>query len=328
MIGTTPVPPAPADAGPVRWHRPLVLLAAVTALAAVSFTVLSLVDDQQVTGVDRWLKPWKFAVSIMVYSLTVAWMVRLVRVHRRTATVAAGVAAVALGVEIAIIVTQAGRGTTSHFNEDSALDGALFGVMGLSIVAVWLATLALALVLLREDLPGAGLAVGLRWGLGIAVFAMLAGVLMLDPLHEMLQVAAGGPDAPGAGGHTVGAADGGPGLPLVGWSTTDGDLRVGHFVGMHALQLLPLAGWLLDRSGRWSDAQRRGLMRVAGGGWLGLVLIVLWQAVRAEPLLRPGLLTLSAVALLALAVLGLALAITRRRQPADAHRPGVTSPLS
>ena len=50
--------------------------------------------------------------------------------------------------------------------------------------------------------------------------------------------------------HTVGATDGGAVLPVVNWSKQYGDLRIAHFVGVHALQLLPLFGFFIARQNR------------------------------------------------------------------------------
>jgi hypothetical protein len=37
------------------------------------------------------------------------------------------------------------------------------------------------------------------------------------------------------------------GVPLLGWSTVGGDLRVSHFFATHTMQALPLAGLVADR---------------------------------------------------------------------------------
>ena len=133
-------------------HRPLVVLAVSTGVLAVVLLPVMALDDRQLLGVSVWLKPWKFAVSIAIYALTVAWMVTLLHTGARLARAAATLAAVALGIEITLITVQAARGVPSHFNTQTALDSMLFNLMGASIVSAWVATLVLALLLARPRL--------------------------------------------------------------------------------------------------------------------------------------------------------------------------------
>jgi hypothetical protein len=101
------------------------------------------------------------------------------------------------------------------------------------------------------------------------------------------------------GAHTVGAPDGGGGLPVTGWSTTGGDPRIPHFLGMHALQVLPLLLWALDAAAvrrplLRDPLVRYRLVRTAAGAASGLLALVTWQALRGQPLLTPDLLTWAA----------------------------------
>jgi hypothetical protein len=105
------------------------------------------------------------------------------------------------------------------------------------------------------------------------------------------------------GGHSVGVPDGGPGMPITDWSTTGGDLRIPHFVGMHALQALPLLALLLGILARrvtlLRDVQVRvGLIRTGAAAYTGLVGLVTWQALRGQPLIHPDVLTLTALIVL------------------------------
>jgi hypothetical protein len=50
--------------------------------------------------------------------------------------------------------------------------------------------------------------------------------------------------------HTAEAPDGGAGLPVTNWSKQNGDLRIAHFSGMHAFQILPLIGYYLTNNAK------------------------------------------------------------------------------
>jgi hypothetical protein len=126
-----------------------------------------------------------------------------------------------------------------------------------------------------------------------------------------------------SGAHTVGVEDGGPGLPVVGWSTVAGDLRVGHFIGLHALQSVPILGILLIRfAPAWlRPSDRVRLIITAGLAYIAITLLATWQALRAQPLLRPDALTLGALAAILLAAGAVAAGVMLRARRADPGTP-------
>lgn len=261
-------------------RNPLAVLALV-ALGLLGVALVGLiVDPTVITGRPAWLKPAKFAVSFVAYGVTLLWILSFVQGHRRLVGAISWGTAVASLAELAIIAGQAARGRASHFNEASPLDAALFSLMGLFIVLLWVMALLAAVMVLRQRLTDPVLAWGLRAGLGVTSLGMLLAVPMLV-----------------IGGHTVGAPDGGPGLPIVGWSTIAGDLRAGHFLGLHAMQALPVIGWLLSRARlAWLPTTHRvALVAVASAGYAGLAVALTWQALRGQALFGPDELTLSAL---------------------------------
>src|SRR6266478_9615156 len=195
------------------------------------------VDHRIITGAPAWLKPAKFAISVSVYCFTFVRLLGFVENRPRLARFAANVTVVSFIVEMTVILTQAARGTTSHFNLTNPLNSFLWLTMGAFIVVVWMMNLLLAIVLTFERIPNRPFAWSLRLGLLVSLVGMAAAFLMVRPTpNQMTAMAAGrGPHIVGA--HSVGVADGGPGLPVVGWSTAGGDLRVAHFVGIHAMQV-------------------------------------------------------------------------------------------
>jgi uncharacterized membrane protein YqjE len=166
----------------------------------------------------------------------------------------------------------------------------------------------------------------LRFGIGITIVGMAQAFLMTNPTAMQLAGWQAGEPITIIGAHSVGAPDGGAGMPVTGWRSDAGDLRVGHFVGLHALQVIPLAWVWLQRRRHLAERQRTALVTVAGLGYLGLTVLITWQALRAQPLLRPDALTLGALALLVVASAVAAWLVVRVRPTGDAFASGEREP--
>ncbi|MFD9498492.1 hypothetical protein [Streptomyces sp. NPDC060035] len=292
---------------------------AVTAVVAV---VGILVDDRVVAGAPIWSKPFKFAVSFVPYTLTLAWMLTLLTRGRRTGWWAGTVVALACLGEMVIITGQVVRGKRSHFNNETPFDAMLYSTMAVTVVILWAGTLAIAVLLFRARIADRASAWAVRSGVLIALVGAGLGFLMSQPSAQ--QRAAGDLDtADVIGAHSVGVPDGGPSMPLTGWSTTGGDLRIPHFIGMHALQALPLFLLALivlaPRIARLRDPRARlRLVLVASGTYAAVVALVAWQALRGQPLIHPDGATLTAAALILAAAAAGAYAALRPAVPLTA----------
>lgn len=312
-------------------NRPLTVTVILMLLALAGALVGLIVDPRVITGAPAWLKPLKFAISISIYSATFIWLLGFVQGRRRIVRIVAWVTTAGLVIEMALIAMQVVRGTTSHFNISTPFNGAVYYIMGMTVVCVWTANLILGIVLMRQRFADPAFAWALRLGVLISFVGMSVAFLMTaGPTNAQRAAAKAGDGMPIVGAHSVGVADGGPGIPILGWSTVGGDLRIPHFVGLHALQLLPLFGWLLIRYGtRLRPASRTALVWIAGLGYLGLVGLLTWQALRGQSIVHPDARTLTAAGLLLVAVIVASLIavvgapgrLATRRAP---HRPVVS----
>ena len=287
-------------------------VAAVMALLALFALVARFVDPREITGLSPWDKPLKFALSTILYAVTWSWLIAQLQRGRRLASALGTVIAVALFVELAVIAGAAAVGATSHFNVATSVNTAMWSIMAAMITVLWLATFVAVVILLRNGLGDSARTAAIRLGAIISVAGLALGYLMTSPtaaqLHDFQGI---------AGAHTVGMADGGPGLPVLGWSTVAGDLRIPHFVGMHALQAIPLFLIALELLSRRATVLRDVVVRtrlvvVAAAAYSAVVAVVTWQALRGQSIVQPDAATVALGAGIALLALGSAAVVVIR----------------
>ena len=284
----------------LKHTKSLFWLAVICVVVAVALIPLWILDSRELLGVSVWEKPIKFYISVAIFSFTYSWLSSFLTRGGRWVRLTGLVIAVSLAVEIVIILAMASLGETSHFNVSTPSAIAIWSIMATFISIVLFSTVFISLMILFQKQQEFNLKLALALGSINTAVGMGLAYLMTWPTAAQLANYQGI-----AGAHAVGVSDGGPGLPFLGWSTVAGDLRVGHFFGLHSIQV---AAILLAISLMLPLAFRIPLIVVGNITWLGFVGLVTWQSLRAEPFASPSETTLVGYAvLLSVAALSFAL---------------------
>jgi hypothetical protein len=234
------------------------LLCLVFALFCLIMTRLS---NVQVYNVNAWYKPLKFAFSTFLFVWAMAWYCYYlpnfnIKLFNWSVIIL-------LGFEIAYIAFQASKGQLSHYNLSTPIYSALFSLMALAATLITLYTAYVGLLFFTNSFPNLPdyYVWAIRLSIVIFVIFSFEGFVMGSRLN-----------------HSVGALNDNSNWFIVGWSKTVGDLRVSHFIGMHALQVLPILSFYVLKNTKLII----GLSLIYGL----LALATLVQALQGKPLIN------------------------------------------
>lgn len=201
----------------------------ISLVVAILLGIYAPFNSIEVLGLNSMIKPIKFCLSIWIYQWTMAYLLFYVNNQNRVKWYAY-LSVFVMVFELSVIIGQAFLGGLSHFNQTASLGGMLYALMGVFIVWLTTATLVLTLrfIFQRSYSIPAPFALSIKIGLFLfVVFSFFGGYM--SALNT----------------HNIGGPMGESGLPILNWSTLYGDLRVAHFFGIHALQVVPFAGYLI-----------------------------------------------------------------------------------
>lgn len=233
----------------------------INLVLAILFLILSKTTSTQVFNVSSWYKPFKFAFSIFLYSWTMALYCSYL--PNFNSNLFSWTVIILFGFEIIYIALQAGKGQLSHFNLSTPLYTTLYSLMALAATAVTVYTAYIGVLFFSNEFPNLPNYYVWAIRLGIILFVIFSfeGFVMGSRLS-----------------HTIGGADGGTGIPLFNWSTKYGDPRISHFIGMHALQVLPILSYYLVKN------TKATIVIAVLYGFLALFTLV--QALQGKPLFK------------------------------------------
>ena len=223
--------------------------------------VLTRYSNTQVYNVNAWYKPFKFAFSTFLFVWAMAWYCYYlpnfnIKLFNWSVIIL-------LGFEIFYIAFQAGKGQLSHYNVSTPVYSALYSMMALAASIVTLYTAYVGILFFTNSFPELPdyYLWAIRMGIIIFVIFSFEGFAMGSRLN-----------------HSVGALNENSNLFILGWSKTVGDLRVSHFIGMHALQVLPVLSFYVLKNTKPTI--------VLSFIYLALAVLTLIQALKGRPLIN------------------------------------------
>jgi hypothetical protein len=248
------------------------LLLAVPVLAAMAMFVPASALGTAAASVNPWIKPIKFSMSFSTFASTVSLLLLALQIPKWQLTLVRRTIATSVALEILSLAAQAWR-SAYHLSGHSLLDSSL-AQMTNSMVMVNTAIVCWMLAMfcanrVRTDLVDWPMVSAIRYSIVIFLAGNAIGGYMLA-----------------RGSHTVGIADGGPGLPFVNWSVIGGDLRIAHFIAIHAIQIVPLFAYILSQMAPILPVKHRrlavGALAIAVSVVVGATFV---QAALGRPLL-------------------------------------------
>jgi hypothetical protein len=264
--------PAPSSifATLLERHRALATYGLIMLALGVAAVTAQAIDTRTLnSGVGVWVKPAKFFFSVSVFALTAAWFFGYVRPERRRSRPMRVTASVLIGTgtfELAYICWQAAHGVESHFNTSTPFYTAMYALMGIAAVFLVGTTLPLAWEISRRPAAGLQRSFVAAVVIGLVLTFVLGGGLGGYMSSQM--------------GHSVGPVGGH--VLLFGWNRLGGDLRVAHFLGIHAEQAIPILAALtggVPARARWT------ILTLGALAYCAITLAVFAEAVAGRALI-------------------------------------------
>ncbi len=213
-------------------NEPLFYFGLVSLIGAIVTGVLIQTTTNEVLRINAYYKPMKFFISTVLFVWTMAFYMQYLN-NKISVTIFNWITIIGLGYELLAITIQAVRGKASHFNIETSLDSAIFSLMAIAITIVMLAALYIGILFFTQTTFNVSMIV--IWSIRLSIILTVIFAFEGFAMGSILK-------------HTIGASDGTKGLPIVNWSKTNGDLRIAHFLGLHAIQVVPLLCFYIAKS--------------------------------------------------------------------------------
>ena len=201
-------------------------------IGAIITAILTQTTTMQINGVNAFNKPMKFFISSFFFAWTLGFY-SLYLQNQHAVKTFSWVTTIGLGYELVAITFQASRGKLSHYNRETLFDTSILWLMIIAIILVTLATLYIGILFfIQQKFDINDIVI---WSIRLSIILTVIFAFEGFAMGQLSQ-------------HTVGAPDGTEGMPIVNWSKKHGDLRISHFLGLHAIQLVPLSSYFLAKN--------------------------------------------------------------------------------